>query len=100
MHLFCKHFTSNIRKHSDVCTALETNTSVTLPRVIGINVGWIASDYLYIMDYDANTQIWDSQCIARANAPYEITQRGVQSYLNLGIDPSKLILGVPWYGKQ
>eukprot|EP01083_Nonionella_stella_P059704 156239_1 len=60
----------------------------------------LASDYLYIMDYDANTQIWDSQCIARANAPYQITQRGVQSYLNLGIDPSKLILGVPWYGKQ
>ena len=58
-----------------------------------------AADYLYIMDYDANTQIWDSQCMARANSPYFTTQRGVQSYLNLGIDPSKLILGIPWYGK-
>ena len=42
----------------------------------------------------ANTQIWDSQCMARANSGYLTTQRGVQSYLNLGIDPSQLILGM------
>ena len=58
-----------------------------------------ASDYLYIMGYDTNGQIWDGQCIARAVSPIMNIQRGVQSYLNLQIDPSKLILGVPWYGK-
>ena len=60
----------------------------------------ISSDYLYIMDYDINTQIFDSQCMARANSPYLTTQRGIESYLNLKINPSNLILGIPWYGKQ
>ncbi len=62
---------------------------------------WLAqaSDYLYIMGYDTNGQIWDGQCIARAVSPIMNIQRGVQSYLNLGIDPFKLILGIPWYGK-
>eukprot|EP01084_Bolivina_argentea_P125829 222886_1 len=59
-----------------------------------------ASDYLYIMDYDVQTQIFDSQCIAKAVSPFETTQRGVGSYLNLGINASKLILGIPWYGRQ
>merc|ERR1712130_885294 len=59
-----------------------------------------ASDYLYIMDYDVQTQMFDSQCIAKAVSPYFTTQRGVQSYLNLGINASKLILGIPWYGKE
>ena len=53
-----------------------------------------SSDYLYIMDYDTQAQIWDSQCIAKANAPYQSMQRGVISYLNLQIDPSRLILGI------
>ena len=57
------------------------------------------SDYLYIMGYDTNGQIWDGQCIARAVSPIMNIQRGVQSYINLGINPFKLILGVPWYGK-
>jgi len=59
-----------------------------------------AADFLYIMDYDAQTEIFDGQCMARANSPYYTTVRGIQSYLNLQIDPNKLILGIPWYGKQ
>ena len=43
-----------------------------------------ASDYLYVMDYDVQTQMYSSQCMAKAVSPYYITERGVQSYLNLG----------------
>ena len=56
------------------------------------------SDLLYIMDYDTQSQNYQHQCLAAANAPYQGTQRGIESYLNLGIDPSKLILGIPFYG--
>eukprot|EP00483_Globobulimina_turgida_P003195 UN03200 len=56
------------------------------------------SDLLYIMDYDTQSQNSQHQCLAAANAPFEGTQRGVESYLNLGIPANKLIVGVPWYG--
>lgn len=59
-----------------------------------------ASDYLYVMDYDVQTQIFDSQCIAKAVSPFMSTKRGIESYLNLEIEPNKLILGVPWYGRE
>ena len=55
-------------------------------------------DLMYIMDYDTQSQNWQHQCLAAANAPYQGTQRGIESYLNLGIDANKLILGTPWYG--
>jgi len=58
----------------------------------------MVSDLLYVMDYDTQSQNWQHQCLAAANAPYQGTERGIRSYLNLGIDPSKLILGVPFYG--
>ena len=54
-------------------------------------------DYLYIMGYDTNGQIWDGQCMARAVSPIMNIQRGVQSYLNLQIPPSKLILGIYFF---
>ena len=67
----------------------------------GRNFPWIqlaqASDLLYVMDYDTRSQIFDA-CIASANAPYYGMIRGVQRYLDLGIAPDQLILGVPWYG--
>ena len=56
-----------------------------------------ASDLLYVMDYDTRSQIFD-QCVAAANAPYPGMIKGIQGYLNLGISPKKLVLGVPWYG--
>eukprot|EP01084_Bolivina_argentea_P261032 440990_1 len=58
----------------------------------------LVSDLLYIMDYAIQSQNYQSQCLAAANAPYPATQRGIKSYLNLQIDRNKLILGVPWYG--
>ena len=56
-----------------------------------------ASDYLYVMDYDTRSQIWDL-CVASANAPLPGMIHGLQRYLELGIASHKLILGVPWYG--
>ena len=55
------------------------------------------SDVLYVMDYDTRSQIFD-QCIAGANAPLPGMIRGLQRWFDLGVDPSKLVLGVPWYG--
>lgn len=50
------------------------------------------------MDYDTQSQIFAGPCIASANAPIAGMIRGVERYLQLGIDRRKLILGVPWYG--
>jgi di-N-acetylchitobiase len=55
------------------------------------------SDVLYVMDYDTRSQIFDA-CIAAANAPFPGMAKGLQRYRDLGVDPSQLILGVPWYG--
>ena len=56
-----------------------------------------ATHYLYVMDYDTRSQVFD-MCIASANAPFAGMVHGIQRYLELGIESQKLILGVPWYG--
>lgn len=56
-----------------------------------------ASDILYVMDYDTRSQIVDV-CLASANSPLGRTKLALQRYLDIGIPPSKLVLGVPWYG--
>lgn len=56
-----------------------------------------ASDLLYVMSYDTRSQIFD-RCIASANSPASRARYGLQRYVDLGISPSKLILGTPWYG--
>jgi di-N-acetylchitobiase len=56
------------------------------------------SDLLYVMDYDTQSQITQGPCIAAANAPFFGMMQGINRFLNLGIDPKKLVLGVPWYG--
>lgn len=56
-----------------------------------------ASDMLYMMVYDTRSQIY-GKCIASANSPLSIADRGITRYLQLGIPPEKLILGTPWYG--
>lgn len=53
------------------------------------------SDLLYVMSYDTRSQIFD-RCIASANSPSSRARYGLQRYLDLGIPPSKLILGTPW----
>lgn len=56
------------------------------------------SDLLFIMAYDEQSQIFDQPCSARPNSGVYKTSAGIKSYLDLGIPPEKLILGVPWYG--
>lgn len=55
------------------------------------------ADLLYVMDYDTRSQIIDA-CVAGANAPYFGMAHGIERYLDLGVPPSQLVLGVPWYG--
>eukprot|EP00929_Paragymnodinium_shiwhaense_P089053 TRINITY_DN49311_c0_g1_i1.p1 TRINITY_DN49311_c0_g1~~TRINITY_DN49311_c0_g1_i1.p1 ORF type:complete len:407 (-),score=59.33 TRINITY_DN49311_c0_g1_i1:78-1298(-) len=57
------------------------------------------SDLLFIMVYDTRSQIF-GKCIASANAPTSMLERGVTRYLQLGIPGEKLIVGTPWYGYQ
>ncbi|XP_075792474.1 di-N-acetylchitobiase isoform X2 [Pelodiscus sinensis] len=56
-----------------------------------------ACDFLFVMSYDEQSQIW-TDCIAGANAPYNQTLDGYDSYINMNIEPKKLVMGVPWYG--
>ncbi|KAF7665909.1 hypothetical protein LDENG_00127030 [Lucifuga dentata] len=54
-------------------------------------------DLLFVMSYDEQSQIM-GDCIAMANAPLSQTLNGYYQYLELNIDPQKLMMGVPWYG--
>ncbi len=56
-------------------------------------------DYLIVMGYD---YYWSGSATAGPVAPlesenYNVT-RTVDTYLSAGVDPQKLLLGVPWYG--
>ena len=58
-------------------------------------------DYLivFVMSYDEQSQMWEnSRCQARANSPLMQTFAGLRKYLQLGVEPGKLVLGTPWYG--
>jgi len=50
------------------------------------------------MAYDEQSQIFGDECTARANSGLYDTSGGIMAFLNLGIDPNKLVLGLPWYG--
>ncbi|XP_055327647.1 di-N-acetylchitobiase-like isoform X2 [Paramacrobiotus metropolitanus] len=57
-----------------------------------------AADWLFIMSYDIQGQIWGPDCIAMSNTPYDKMVDGISGYLSLGISPEKMVLGLPWYG--
>ncbi|XP_053247873.1 di-N-acetylchitobiase-like isoform X2 [Podarcis raffonei] len=54
-------------------------------------------DFVFVMSYDEQSQVW-SECIARANAPYNHTIMEYEKYIHMGINPKKIVMGVPWYG--
>ncbi|KAJ9440887.1 putative di-N-acetylchitobiase 2 [Diplonema papillatum] len=56
-----------------------------------------AADLLYVMMYDTRSQVFE-QCIASPNCALPLVQQGVEQYVNMGIAPKKIILGLPWYG--
>jgi spore germination protein YaaH len=62
-----------------------------------------ACDYLFVMAYDG--EFWDNiQCAvttpncSMATASFELCEFGVQKYIEAGVAPNKLYLGLPWYG--
>lgn len=55
-------------------------------------------DFLFVMGFDQQSCTLQRPCSARANAGFFKTIRGIKEYLDLGIPPHKLLLGVPWYG--
>ncbi|KAM3620326.1 uncharacterized protein V6R79_021565 [Siganus canaliculatus] len=54
-------------------------------------------DLLFVMSYDEQSQIL-GDCIAMANSPLAQTLNAYEQYLNLTIDPKKVVMGLPWYG--
>lgn len=46
--------------------------------------------------HDHSSQIWGS-CVASANSPLAEVEMGIRRWIDLGVDPAKLILGLPWY---
>lgn len=40
-------------------------------------------------------QIWGS-CVASANTPLALLERGLEQWLGLGVPAAKLLLGLPW----
>ncbi|KAM7097382.1 di-N-acetylchitobiase isoform 1-T1 [Molossus nigricans] len=56
-----------------------------------------ACDFLFVMSYNVQSQIW-SECIAAANAPYNKIITAFDDYIQLGINPKKLVMGHPWFG--
>ena len=49
------------------------------------------------MQYDTRSQIYD-QCVASANCPLPQNVKGITDYIGMGVEPHKLVMGVPWYG--
>lgn len=57
-----------------------------------------ASDFLFVMAYDVRSQVYDFS-LAGSNTPLAQIAAGVDEYLRQ-IPPSKLVLGLAWYGYQ
>ena len=54
-------------------------------------------DFLFVMAYDMRSQIFDlDDCRASANSPIRLVEAGLRNYTRLGVQPHKLVLGVPW----
>ncbi|XP_041063778.1 di-N-acetylchitobiase-like [Carcharodon carcharias] len=58
-----------------------------------------ACDFLLVMSFDMWRQGW-GECFAKSSAPYQKVLSGLSGYISLGVDPRKLILGVPWFGNN
>ncbi|KAG1675634.1 Di-N-acetylchitobiase [Nymphon striatum] len=57
-----------------------------------------ASDFIFIMSYDEQSQGFSLPCLAKANSDNRNTLKGVLKYRNLEIPFNKMVLGLPWYG--
>ncbi|KAL6048735.1 Chitobiase [Balamuthia mandrillaris] len=60
-----------------------------------------ALDFLVVMAYDLQSQIFEPQpCIAGPNSGYYSVEHGIDRFVQLGVDKSKLVLALPWYGRD
>lgn len=94
-------------------TRAELHAAGLLTASVSVDVGWspdnidgryydiaaltAAADFLYVMDYDVRSQVTD-RCLAGANSPIGAATLGLSKWLQAGVPPQQLILGVPWYG--
>ena len=103
------------RTSRDGLTDMVKRVREALPEgaVVGYDVGWMPgidgrfydvagiaehADYLLIMAYDMASYIFGA-CLATPNSPPPQVLQGVLNYLAL-VDPSQLVLAVPWYGRE
>jgi len=57
------------------------------------------TDFLLIMGYDLESQMFTPNCVASPNSPYDMIWEGIFKFMTgYGISPNQLVLGVPWYG--
>ncbi len=56
-------------------------------------------DYVNIMTYDLDEAPHHHSALNDTRA-YKDCNRAVQAYLNAGVDPAKLVLGIPFYGRH
>ncbi|KAL4225696.1 hypothetical protein ACF0H5_016385 [Mactra antiquata] len=109
-----KNQTDLVNGYTDLVRETKMAFSAKFPQsLVSVDVAWSpagidlryydytglaqASDYLFVMAYDEQSQIL-GKCIAGANSGFPRAMEGILGYLDLGIPSDKLILGVPWYG--
>jgi len=56
-----------------------------------------ATDFLVVMDYDEQSQIF-GPCQAGATSDYNYLIQGMQGYMTIGIPAFSLLTALPWYG--
>jgi chitinase len=56
-------------------------------------------DYVNIMTYDLDAAPHHHSAL-KSDRAYRDCVRSVQAYLDLGISPKKLVLGIPFYGRH
>eukprot|EP01126_Amoeba_proteus_P038673 TRINITY_DN4043_c0_g1_i10.p1 TRINITY_DN4043_c0_g1~~TRINITY_DN4043_c0_g1_i10.p1 ORF type:complete len:356 (-),score=50.55 TRINITY_DN4043_c0_g1_i10:1611-2678(-) len=57
----------------------------------------LATDFLVVMDYDEQSQIF-GPCRAGPTSSLPYLVQGMQEFMSLGISEDKLVMGLPWYG--
>ncbi|XP_038649362.1 di-N-acetylchitobiase-like isoform X2 [Scyliorhinus canicula] len=56
-------------------------------------------DFFVVQSFAIHLQMW-RDCFAKANAPYHQALSGLSAYIRLGVDPKKLVMGIPWFGRD
>lgn len=55
------------------------------------------SDLFFVESFNIPNDMRDG-CVATTSSSYHNVLTGLSDYIKLGIDPRKLVMGVPWYG--